>query len=421
MVSGLGSSKTQEWVWPPSLGRELDHVAQPYKIQVYYGLPKYHSDHDLLLGDLAQMFSGRLRALEYLLEKHPVDVLVAVFSVTDFLSHTMWHLWDSSHPLHDELQAATMIPKVHRLWGEIDKGIEKLHQTLAPSGSMMIVSDHGFGPNLGVFHVNTWLEQHGYLERRAGPSRLSNFLRAELVSRLSPVLNSLFSKVQGTRAHFALRESILREIDLSRSRAFSLETSNVCGMIFVNRAYARLRAIDEAQFVEEVTTSIRQRLEEYGRETGLEIQAYSPTELYTGELTKFAPEILLKVNDFAATVSYRFASKAYEPCLDHPMTTGTHRQEGIFVVSGPRTRLGARLSSLSILDVAPTAFHLLAEPIPAGLDGQVAVDAFLPEHQGIVISPESGQVEIPTDLGEYDTAEEQEEMKRRLRALGYLG
>jgi predicted AlkP superfamily phosphohydrolase/phosphomutase len=421
MVSGLGALRAQEWVWPSSLGSELDEAAQPYEIQVYYASPRYENRPEVLLGDLARMLCGRLRALEFLLDKHPVDVVVAVLSVVDSLSHTMWHLWDASHPLHDEYLAATMMPKVRQLWSEVDSGIEKLCQRLASSGHMMVVSDHGFGPNLGVFHVNTWLEKHGYLVRRAGPSRAANRLRGELVSRLAPVLNPLFSKLQGTRAHLALRESVLREIDLRRTRAFSLETSNVCGMVFVNRAYARLHSLDEARFVADTTLSIRQRLREYADQTGLGVDVFAPTELYTGEMTHLAPELLLRVDGFAATVSYRFAPKPYVSCEEHPVaTTGTHRQEGILVAYGPRVRRGARLDSVSVLDVAATAFHLLGEPVPAGLDGKVAVDAFLPRFQETMRSCEAGEQSLMVERSSYGTAAELKELERRLRALGYL-
>jgi predicted AlkP superfamily phosphohydrolase/phosphomutase len=424
MVAGVGASKSQEWVWPSSLSDELNALAQPYEIQVYYALPKYRDNLEQLVRDLARLLRGRLSVLEHLLSKHPVDVLVAILSVTDFVSHTMWHLWDSTHPEHDALQTAALLPQVHSIWAEIDDAVGRLLDRLAPHGSLLILSDHGFGPTFGVFHTNRWLEQRGYLARRKHrwPSRLNNRLRAGLVSALEPVLEPLFKRLQGTPAHFALRESVLREIDLRSSKAFALETTDVCGMVFVNRQYARLRGLDEEQFVEQMTLDIRRDLELDAREMDLKIAAYSSQDLYAGESTVLAPEVLFCVDDYAVSVSHRFADQAYEPRLHHPAKTGNHRQDGVFVAYGDKIRRGVELAPLSILDVAPTAYHLLGEAVPAGLDGRVATEACLSEYSEFAVSAPAAAkgASGPTESASSSDAHDGEELKQRLRALGYV-
>ena len=61
-------------------------------------------------------------------------------------------------------------------------------------------------------------------------------------------------------------------------------------------------------------------------------------------------------------------------------TSGTHRPNGVFVASGPSIRRGTRVSTLSILDVAPTLLHTLGLPLPADLEGRVPEEMFEPQY-----------------------------------------
>jgi predicted AlkP superfamily phosphohydrolase/phosphomutase len=420
MVAGLGASKLQQWVWPANLANELDSIAQPYTISISYGHPKYENNREQLLEDLSRQLEGQLAALAYLLREHPVDVLVAVLGVTDVLSHTMWHLWDPGHPQHDARQAARLLPRILALWTRIDQAIGRFSQSLASNGHLLIISDHGFGPSFGVFNANVWLERYGFLKRQAGSGRWGNRLRSRAVAGLSPYLAPLFKKLQGTSFHAALRESILREIDLEQTRAFALETIDLCGMIFVNRAYARARNIEEKGFIAQTQAELQEGLSTYGRENGLAIEVFLPQDLYHGRYAELAPELLFTVNDFKASVSYRFGRAIYEDRPHLPMKTGTHRREGIFLVSGPKIQPTAKIAPLDLLDIAPTIYHLLGEPVPAGLDGRVALEALLPEFRQVEVEqsrqPAHEMLGPEAGIGIL----EEELMRQRLQDLGYL-
>ena len=53
-----------------------------------------------------------------------------------------------------------------------------------------------------------------------------------------------------------------------------------------------------------------------------------------------------------------------------------HREFGIFCMVGPGVRVGEEIYGASILDVAPTALHLLGLPAGKDMDGKVLVNAF---------------------------------------------
>ena len=45
----------------------------------------------------------------------------------------------------------------------MDHLLQQMCELAGPEATVLVASDHGFGPTYDVLHINTWLEQHGYL------------------------------------------------------------------------------------------------------------------------------------------------------------------------------------------------------------------------------------------------------------------
>jgi predicted AlkP superfamily phosphohydrolase/phosphomutase len=99
---------------------------------------------------------------------------------------------------------------------------------------------------------------------------------------------------------------------------------------------------------------------------------------------------------------------------------GSHRHEGIVVLSGPAVAPGAPVGG-ELVDVAPTILYLLGESIPADLEGRILVEALRP---GLLDErPPSYDDEAPAAFAPERAELEEEgaaEVERRLRGLGYL-
>ena len=99
---------------------------------------------------------------------------------------------------------------------------------------------------------------------------------------------------------------------------------------------------------------------------------------------------------------------------------GSHRHEGIAVLSGPAVAGGASLSG-ELVDVAPTLLYLLGEAIPSDLEGRVLFEAFRPE---LLDERPPEYDDTPPAEFEGKRAELEDEgaaeVERRLRGLGYL-
>jgi arylsulfatase A-like enzyme len=99
---------------------------------------------------------------------------------------------------------------------------------------------------------------------------------------------------------------------------------------------------------------------------------------------------------------------------------GSHRHEGLIVLSGPAVTAGAPVAG-ELLDVAPTLLYLLGEPIPADLEGRVLVEALSPEL--LDERPPAYDDAAPAEFEPARAELEEEgaaEVERRLRGLGYL-
>jgi hypothetical protein len=133
------------------------------------------------------------------------------------------------------------------------------------------------------------------------------------------------------------------------------------------------------------------------------------------------PDILLVFDDRPYLVNESTAGRDVFTPIDKSSVTGRHHSQGLFAAVGPDIVRGAAVRA-NIVDVAPTILYALGLPIPAGMDGVVLQDIFSQDfRQAHPLRYEELQASS-TRTAEQAPAyseEEEEEMQRRLRALGY--
>jgi predicted AlkP superfamily phosphohydrolase/phosphomutase len=142
-------------------------------------------------------------------------------------------------------------------------------------------------------------------------------------------------------------------------------------------------------------------------------------EAFAGKYMGLAPDLTLALRD-GGFVSILPSDT---PLKDRREPTGTHRPEGVFIAAGPGVRRGARLSQLSILDVAPVLLDALGLPIPEDLEGRVPKELYEPSRMAARPSSMGERTRRPLEaIQEPEPREEegQEEIVQRLKALGYL-
>jgi predicted AlkP superfamily phosphohydrolase/phosphomutase len=151
-------------------------------------------------------------------------------------------------------------------------------------------------------------------------------------------------------------------------------------------------------------------------------------ELFHGPYLERFPDLIVEAeyaDVFKPHGAYQGADAARQltPAeLGQIWITGCHRSNGIFIAWGPDARPGGQVQGAALIDIAPTALHLLGQPVPVEMDGHVLTKA--------LIGPAAGPVRAATlaELGfagagaevSFSDAEE-EYVRERLAGLGYLG
>ena len=156
--------------------------------------------------------------------------------------------------------------------------------------------------------------------------------------------------------------------------------------------------------------------------------------MYDGPCLEDAPDVVVKWGlcrgysyDFKVSAKSRGGawiaraeSRAADGMQFFKSKSGTHRDDGIFVACGPRVKSGETIEGARIVDLAPTILHLLEVPVPGNMDGRVLLEALVDgEAAPVLTSAHATTVPEPAAQGSY-SAEDEETIVRRLRALGYL-
>jgi predicted AlkP superfamily phosphohydrolase/phosphomutase len=147
-------------------------------------------------------------------------------------------------------------------------------------------------------------------------------------------------------------------------------------------------------------------------------------DLYIGSHIDEAPDIQFLPADMTNKplgtldlTSNRFITPVYG-------NSGDHRMHGIMIGRGPELRRGARVEGCRIIDYAPTILHSFGVEVPSDMDGRVWEEIFTSEYLAenpVRVSKASGVDHRSPDDSPAMTDEESEEIRSRLRSLGYLG
>jgi len=132
---------------------------------------------------------------------------------------------------------------------------------------------------------------------------------------------------------------------------------------------------------------------------------------------------LIKGFDTVIILSDHGMESIPEKHFDHSaIRSGQHEDspEGILIMKGPQLKKNAKLPEAHIFDIAPTILYLLGKDVDANMDGEVLTEAVTGEFlkNNPIQKKDYGQKKSSNDS--FYEQEEQEKVKERLKALGYL-
>jgi len=435
MVSGMPAPSTHNTItYPSSLYQEILQAVGDYILYPDPGQAYSEAGVDAFLERLYRATDLRARTFDYLRAREDWDFAMLVFNGTDTICHAMWKYMDREHPLHDRERYAKYGHAIRDYYQFIDGQLARIVETLDDDTTLIIMSDHGFGPFHKFIHVNNWLMQEGLMRVRPGlRPRLKEslfhlgFAPMNVYDRLMQLgLGALKREVVRGQGQGLLKTLFLsfEDVDWSRTQAYSL--GNV-GQIYVNlMGREPLGCVQPGEAYEQVRDDIITRLGELRDPETAECVVetiYRREEIYSGEQLEHAPDILFipRRLEYFGFGEYEFGSHRVIEAMKRGIS-GTHRMNGIFLAYGQAIQPGIVLEDAQIVDLAPTILHLMGEPLPEHMDGDVALEAL---RGPIRLAPPTTQPSPwnsrPDGEGDGLTEQEKQALADRLRSLGYVG
>ncbi len=414
---------------------ELEQVVGPYR-------PWSTAVHDggnevNALAELTDYLDHHLKAVRFLMERCDWDLFMFDLMATDRIQHELWHVWD---PTHREARGRDL-SKVRAgyvdFWKKLDDGIAAIEAALPPDTTLLLISDHGFGPVDWYVNFNVWLLGRGdialqdslyvkqkrwFYDRGATPEWFYNQmvklgLAEQRVGRFRGKQTGPIERL--AESAFLSR----RHIDWSKTRAYS---QGNFGQIFVNKKGRQPQGCVEEADVRPLLDDLKAGLLAIPHpETGEPLvgKVLEREDLYDGPHSHLAPDLTVVLRDWRyRTIGLHdfTTNKLISPSFG---PTGDHRMEGVLIASGPAVRAGSKPEGATLLDIAPTVLHLLGVPVPADMDGRPLLELFDPsvaQAPGAPAIAPVGPADGEADGSSAYSEEEDAAIQQRLADLGYL-
>lgn len=422
VVSDLLTPAGEKYTYPVSLQNEIEQeLGKPYPLAPppWPGRPRATR----WLDDLKASLQARTKAALHLASTKEWDFFMLHVMETDSVQHQMWQQIDRIPRKRYRLDLGERNPilEIYKLCDEL---IGEFRALLDDKTDLMIISDHGFGTHLHNLHLNTWLLKNGFLKLKKNfLSRLKRFffelgLCPENFYPWEENLR-LLGKVKGEQAYDWMGRLALsmQNIDWSTSVAYSY--GNV-GQIYLNRVGREPEGIVTDTQAEIVLAQLERGLREWRNPINNDAvvdRIYRKREVYTARALERAPDIVFLPKDGYSPMGLsEFLSN--RPISSPVAHSGWHRLDGLFIGTGDSFISGPK-KNLQLIDLFPAICRLMEVPIPDHIDGTMPVS--LLKETSLALRRRNGT--LPTQEREAQgslTAAEEEEIRERLKGLGYL-
>ena len=339
----------------------------------------------------------------HLMAEEQADLTAVMFDGVDKLQHLCWRFIDPAcRPTNPTGWEQDMIDLCELYFRSLDGLLAEIVSDAGPDATVVVASDHGFGPTRDVFHINSWLEREGYLywsgEDEAAKSRAA------------------------TDVGFAEMTRHVHGIDWSRTVAYAATPSSQ-GIHIVEQipgTSGRMPEEARAKIAVELAASLMD-LRRPADGLPLIEEVWTREQAFAGPYEALGPDLSMVLAD-GGTLSI-LPSETIVARREQPR--GHHRWEGTFIAKGPGIRSGAEVPELSIVDIAPLLLHSLGLPVPEDMAGRLPIEIFEPEAlaaRPLRLAPASPEPEALVGAAEALELEpdEQAALVERLRALGYV-
>jgi len=425
MISGmLTPSVDAEFTHPPGLYEELVREIGDYQIFLPARAALQMGTRDFV-DRLRYLTQKRAEAALFLMRRADWDFFMVHFQSSDVLQHALWSHLDPGHPRFFSIPQADR-EYARSYYAELDGLIGQIVAEAGVDVTVILMSDHGFGPARRRFHINQWLANEGYLSIGASNLRKRTIERAESFVRTVDVLKLR----RRLLTPFSDREKLVRRltqeslIDWGATRVYALPCSAV-GRLQINcKDREPSGLVEQGSEYQRLRSEVAERLQQWrDPETGDAVveQVLEREDIYSGPASGLMPDLIAEPAE-----GYQIATRFKGDLLFSPLAedfTGTHRMNGILILAGPHVVPEKHIHGAQIVDLFPTILALLGLPLSSDLDGRALTEALKEEYLQAHPLQWEDRESAPSEDTPTDTtysAEDADEIADRLKGLGYL-
>jgi len=453
LISGFPMpANAPQYTYPASLGAELEsHGWNLADIAV--NIPA-QNERDAYLSGLYRRQEERTQATLWLMEHYEWDMMMVHIFEPDRIQHELFNYWAAHQAGQQDEQTRHYASELERFFQAVDQDLERLWRRLdeiTPHGTLVVMSDHGFGPTHKAVHPYNLLLETGLMRLKPGlriglkrtmaragltpfnlyrilPQAVRRRLRAE--ADVSKVENK--SGKSPVKLLRRLATGILlsfKDVDWQRTRAYCMGNSGMI-QIFVNLQGREPHGAvppDEYEATRDEIITALSAWRDPADDQPIAVEIYRREDIYTGPYLEEAADVLAVLRGDSSYYAFNgpmfLSNRSIDP--RHYRQQANHRRNGIIFIKDERVAPGYPLCNAQIVDVAPTVLYMLGLPVPSDMDGTVLEECFtadwLQTHP-----PETIQIdETQASAGEPEpatglTAEQEASMLQMLKDLGYV-
>lgn len=340
----------------------------------------------------------RFKLVKELMKRYDWDLFVINFDAPDRIGHSRFKYIDPDHPFYTSKGARRYGDDLRQCFVRLDQMLAEMYPD---AGNVFVVSDHGMDSCHWRFNINDWLIDHGYLvlnDEGSDPSSVT--LALSYAKRLITEYGLV-----GLIPDILKRKSIVRRTTTSR-HVMEVDVNWEETTAYMSAVYGGIDVI--AKDREAIKRDLTMQLESIEKPS---IRVIDSRELYHGPNIDNVPDLFLDFQGQVLPTNQVGAGSLLEPSS----TGGKHSMDGIFAAAGPAIESTGQVEEASVLDIMPTALHLLGLPIPNYVDGSVL--PILRSERDVVRK----DLDIDIDKGGGEMADsERANVRERLEDIGYM-
>ncbi len=425
MVTGMLSPVNGRITYPTDLLDQYAGQLKPYRIAPHVQYKP--GNEEAFIADLLDLVDLRGRYALQLMTDHPHDFLMFHFLSTDTAQHALWKFVDPSHPRYEPQAAARFGTGLQQIYRRIDQYVGQMLDRLDDDTTVILMSDHGFGPLHYVVNLNLFLLDQGLLRLKRGiwTNLKTSLFRAgltpasvwHLIERTG-LQNYVWQVSKSTRNQVVGKFLSFDDVDWTRTKAYAI---GHVGQVYVNLKGREPDGIvepgEEYQAVRQQVVDALQSLRHPETDHPLMDQVIPADQVVHGPYAHRSPDLHLVMDGYRTIAFPLFATDNRIVTRQIRGDSGCHRLHGIFIARGPEIRAGQTVEGARIQDLAPTILHLMGLSVPDDMDGHVLTEALSTRRPIERHTVAAAAADDEAGL----SADETSEVEERLRALGYLG